>query len=622
LEEQRTGKKTLREEELRWIQRLSPPGRLLDVGCGYGLFLERARQNGWHGTGVELSSPEWRYATEHLHLDVLNQSLSDARFADNSFDVVTLWEVIELLLEPEKVLREILRILKPGGWLMLRTNNMRFHVPALRAGGHPLLRPLRLSPGVLHDFGYTPESLAQGLRKERFGNIRSFPSPTTEGDVYRTGGRMGGMPVRAAKTVLTGVSRGLFLLSGGKTILSSAFFTVAQKPDTRPTIFHLITRLDDGGSTENVIASAQRVDPRRFRSLLGYGPTKKTPVLHSVPTLFFPDLIRDLSLRRDIRSFRDLHTTLRLMNPDIVHTHSSKAGLLGRWAARLAGCRRIVHTPHGHVFYGYFGWIKNTVFLLLERLTARITPRLIALTEGEKNESLAFGIGKEDQWSVIHSGVEWSEPVVAQRDGSRRRVRESFHIPEDACVIGTVARFEPVKGILHLGEAIERIFKIKMDGCENLYFLLVGDGSERLALETLRLRLPSPDHLILTGHQTDPFVYMTAMDIYVQPSLNEGMGKTLVMAQAMGLPVIASRVGGIPDVVVHEQTGILIPPADAHALAVEIEKLCHSPALRRSLGEAGFRRVRETLDGKRRFSMDRMIFLLETCYDDLLEKTR
>jgi glycosyltransferase involved in cell wall biosynthesis len=276
---------------------------------------------------------------------------------------------------------------------------------------------------------------------------------------------------------------------------------------------------------------------------------------------------------------------------------------------------RIAHTPHGHVFFGYFNSLVTKLFLFVEMATAKITDTFVALTENEKNESLGFGVGRRDQWTVVPSGVVIDETVAAQKNELRRHIRASLDIQDSDLAIGMVGRLDPIKGARVLGEAADILLeRFSAEGDPRLFFLFIGEGPDRAALEAMKARWPEPDSLILLGHRPRPWPFMAALDIYAQPSLNEGMGKTLVMAQSLGLPVAASRVSGIPDVVIDGKTGILVPPSEPAFLADALARLIADAPLRARLGAAGAAWVREKINGQGRFSVERMISLLEKIY--------
>ncbi len=383
----------------------------------------------------------------------------------------------------------------------------------------------------------------------------------------------------------------------------------ASRGGPRSRVLHLVTRLDVGGSAENVVLSSQGSQKDGFDAAIASGPSRDlTEAARGVEVLVVPSLKRAISPLNDARAFLEILSLLRAWRPDVLHTHSSKAGLLGRWAAwvlrRLGGGPKlVVHTPHGHVFYGYFGPLKNTLFLWLERLSAHACDGLVALTEGEMRDHLALGVGREEQWTVVPSGVALPvDTAAADRDG----------IPGDALIIGCVARLEPVKGIAVLLEAAALLLpKVKRP----VRLLIVGDGPEAQDLKMLAAQLGIGDRVVFAGYQPEPLRLMKAMDIYVQPSLNEGMGKTLVMAQALGLAVAASRVCGIPSVVKDGETGLLTAPGDANELAEILGKLVDEPELRKRLGAAAKRWIASPDEtGARSFSVESMVLRLDKLY--------
>ncbi|MCX7715862.1 MAG: glycosyltransferase, partial [Endomicrobia bacterium] len=332
-----------------------------------------------------------------------------------------------------------------------------------------------------------------------------------------------------------------------------------------------------------------------------------------------------------------------------VHTHTSKAGILGRWATFLlrtfcCGFQniKIIHTPHGHIFYGYYDKLITFIFVMVEKITARITDKIIALTEGEKNESLIYGIGKPNQWVVIHSGTNLPCFITPNSE-----LRTKLNIPTDSIVIGTVARLEPVKGVKYLIEAIPFICGfLTSSSLSSLTFLIVGDGSERKKLEKLLLeqcfsiangnkpkgllyeqknnikifekRLKDKKiEVIFTGMREDVAELISIMDIYVQPSLNEGMGKTIVLAELLGKPVVATKVQGIPSVVIEAETGILVKSKNSIELAEGIIQLIKDETLRIRMGQNAKLFTNKIIDGYPIFSIERMVLLLEKLYIEI-----
>jgi glycosyltransferase involved in cell wall biosynthesis len=298
-----------------------------------------------------------------------------------------------------------------------------------------------------------------------------------------------------------------------------------------------------------------------------------------------PKLVRDLNPLADLSAFISLLKIIRRARPRIVHTHTSKAGILGRWAAWLCRVPVIVHTPHGHVFWGYFKPWQTRLFILLERWTARITTRIVALTPQERAEHLRFRIAPEEKFTVIHSGVDLVPFFTSHLDGAVVRAR--LGISPDTTVIATAGRLTAVKGQATLIRAVAEILRQR----EKVFLLILGEGELRSDLEALSADLGVAEGVRFLGWRPDVAAIMAACDIFCLSSLNEGMGKVLVEAMALGKPIIASTVGGIPDLVVPAETGILVPPADSDALAKAILTLCADPEMMRKMGSQGKRKA-------------------------------
>jgi glycosyltransferase involved in cell wall biosynthesis len=349
-------------------------------------------------------------------------------------------------------------------------------------------------------------------------------------------------------------------------------------------VLHIITRLDVGGSTENTLISATRIPRGEFVSALASGPSDAPPpglaaTLRSARVHRFeiPTLVRPVRIPGDARALRDLWRLIRALRPDIVHTHSSKAGFVGRLAAHLAGVPHILHTPHGHVFQGYFSPGATRAFAALERLAARWTDRIITLTDAEAEQHRALRIGRTAQFVTIPSGVdlETVEGAVPAR------------VVPDGRVIGCVGRLVPIKGHCHLLDAAPGI----LARCPEARFVLVGDGELRPTLEAQARMLGVADRVVFTGFREDVPALLAGMDIVALPSLNEGMGRVLVMAMALGKPVVATRVGGVPELLQEGAAGTLVPPGDPGALGEAVRELLRDPTRATALGEAGRRRA-------------------------------
>jgi glycosyltransferase involved in cell wall biosynthesis len=369
---------------------------------------------------------------------------------------------------------------------------------------------------------------------------------------------------------------------------------------------HVITRLVVGGAQENTLLSVRGLQGLGYRAELAAGPEAgpegALPVPEEVPFHPIPCLVREVRLWKDLRATWQLYRLLR-RGYDVVHTHTSKAGVVGRIAARLAGVPVVVHTPHGHVYRGYGGPWKSRGFVWAERLLARWTDALVALTDGERGEHLRERVGRPECWHVVPSGVE----LERYRSTTPLR-RADLGLPESAFVVGCVARLVPVKGV---EDALRAVAELR-DLVPPVHLALVGDGPQRGTLEALAGRLGLRGRAHFLGLRQDVPRLLPLFDVLVLPSRNEGMGRAVVEAQAAGVPVVASRVGGIPDVVLHGQTGLLVPPADPRALAAALACLAADPAGRARMAERARRFVSHGL------SAEAMVASLDRLYRHLL----
>jgi glycosyltransferase involved in cell wall biosynthesis len=350
-----------------------------------------------------------------------------------------------------------------------------------------------------------------------------------------------------------------------------------------------------------------------FRQSLVFGRTREWPALAGelrgkIEMVEIPELVRSPSLGRDGAALVTLYRLIRRGRFDLVHTHSSKAGILGRVAARLAGVPRLVHTPHGHVFGGYAGRATTRVFVWLERWAARFTHRIVGLTDQEARDHLALGIGRPAQFVTIPSGIDLTPFEKPSEDAAA--IKASLDLPRSACLIGTVGRLEPVKGHRYLLDAFAGLAPRFPD----LHLALVGDGELLPELTGRARRSGFGDRVRFLGWRDDVPWLLGGFDLFVFPSLNEGMGRALVEAMAAGVPVVASRAGGIPEVLGGGEAGLLVEPASGHALAGGIEALLRDATVRDRLGRAGRERARC-------FTVDAMLGKIEALYRELIPAT-
>jgi len=386
-------------------------------------------------------------------------------------------------------------------------------------------------------------------------------------------------------------------------------------------VLHIITRLDMGGSAQNTLLTCKELTGKYEIILVhglslesGMNDLEKQMVEDGVEkaknkgakVITLPSLVRSI---RPVKDFKTLFSLIWLMfkeKPDIVHTHSSKAGILGRIAARIASVPYIIHTPHGHVFYGHFGAFASRMFLWVEKLFSKFTDRMVALTDGEKKDYINLCVCPSDKLLKIHSGVDVKQYM--QSNGDVVETRRFLGLNQNEAVIGFVGWLLPIKGPEYLLKAMAYIWQEYPETA----LVYVGKGRLDMDLRAQALNVGANGRVKFLGWRDDIHEIMPVFDMLVLPSLNEGMGRVLVEAMAAGKPVVASNVGGIPDLVRHGETGYLVPPADEKALADCIKKLLNDPGNAWEMGQQGKKLCEQ-------FSLEAMIEKLDDLYSDLVE---
>jgi glycosyltransferase involved in cell wall biosynthesis len=379
-------------------------------------------------------------------------------------------------------------------------------------------------------------------------------------------------------------------------------------------IVHIITRLIIGGAQENTLLSCQGQHDLGHDVTLITGPAigPEGSLLERAQSLGYRVIVLDEMRRaihpiRDFRTYRHLVRLLGELKPDIVHTHSSKAGILGRWAAHRAKNPAVVHTIHGLAFTASTNPAVNWVYKMLEKRVAPLTRRIVCVADAMREQSLAAGIGRAEQYLTIYSGME-TEPFL-HPPVPREQVRSSLGIKDENIVVGTIARLFDLKG--H-----DDLLQIAPQLCgqfPNLRFLWVGDGLLRPRLEAEMIRMGLRDRFILTGMVPPQRVpeLTAAMDLLVHPSRREGLARALPQAGLAEIPAIAYDIDGNREGIRDAVTGIVLPPFDVPKLSDAISTLARDESLRKSMGQAG----REFALG--RFDAKVMVQALDRLYGEI-----
>jgi len=358
----------------------------------------------------------------------------------------------------------------------------------------------------------------------------------------------------------------------------------------RMRIVHIITRLIVGGAQENTLLSCEGQRTRGHEVALITGPPlgpegslMDRAMAGGYRVEVLDEMRRAVLPQRDWRTYRRLVRRLRELRPDVVHTHSSKAGIIGRWAAHAAGVPAIIHTIHGLSFTASTWSVVNHGYRLLERLTAPITSRIVSVADAMTRQSVACRIGRPQQYVTVYSGME-IEPFL-RASASREEIRRRLGIESGQIAVGTIARLFYLKGHEDLLAGAQRL-------CEefaNLRFLWVGDGLLRGDYEAQIRRMGLGERFILTGLVPPAQIpeLVGAMDILVHPSRREGLARALAQAQLAGRPVIAYDVDGNREGLVDGRTGFLARPFDRQELLDRLVVLVKDEGLRGDMGRKG-----------------------------------
>ncbi len=383
-------------------------------------------------------------------------------------------------------------------------------------------------------------------------------------------------------------------------------------------VLRVIARLNVGGPALHVTYLARGLAERGYETTLVAGDVARGEASMSfvaeqagVEIVTLPGLSRELSPVRDALAAFRLARLIRKLRPDVVHTHTAKAGAVGRTAALLAWPRRpvVVHTFHGHVLRGYFGTGGTLVFRAIETLLARASDRLIAVSPEVRDELVALHVATRERFSVVRLGIEL-EPRV-RFDGDPDEVRRRHGIPEGKFVVGWFGRMTAVK---RTDDLLTMLAGVRERGVDAL-LLLVGDGDDRERLEQRAHDLGLARSCLFLGYQEDVAPWYAICDAVVLTSASEGTPVTIIEALAAGRPVVATKVGGVPDVVDEGETGFLVRPHDTHALAERLEILAGDPVRRRAMGELGRARMLE------RYAVGRLVDDVDALYRELLATT-
>ncbi len=383
-------------------------------------------------------------------------------------------------------------------------------------------------------------------------------------------------------------------------------------------VLRVIARLNMGGPALHVAYLTAGLERRGYSTtLVAGGLARGESSMDFVAAEQGVAVVSLAQLHRDISPFRDAIATIRLARlirrerPHVIHTHTAKAGAVGRTAALLAGGRPrpiIVHTFHGHVLRGYFGRVASSGFRLLERRLARVTDALVAVSPQVRDDLVELGVAAPEKFAVVRLGIELEQRVRAAPE-ERESTRRLLGIPPGRFAVGWIGRMTGVKRTDDVLLALKRLRELGVDAC----LCMIGDGPGRDEVEEHAHRLGIARHCLYLGYQQRIAPWYAAVDVVILPSANEGTPVSAIEALASGRPVVATRVGGVPDVIRDGEDGFLVEVGDIEALAERLARLASDAALCERMGTAGRQRVLP------RYGVARLVEDVDRLYRSLLE---
>jgi glycosyltransferase involved in cell wall biosynthesis len=365
-------------------------------------------------------------------------------------------------------------------------------------------------------------------------------------------------------------------------------------------ILYVITRLAVGGAPRTMLTAIRGLKDAGYEITLasgypgeGEGSLVEEARALDVALIFIPTLQRELHPVRDLHAFWRLWRLMRVGQFDIVHTHLSKAGILGRLAAFLSGTR-VVHTFHGDVLEGYFSPLKSKIFVMVERLVGRMTDRFVCVSARLKARLLQYHLGNEERFCTVVNGIDVSS--FKKDDGGTQSGNR----------VGTLAMFYPIK---RLDLFVEMAHRLKQRD-DQIQCKMAGDGITALELKQQAQQLGDP--VCFVGVCEDPGAFLSQLDVYVLCSDYESSGMSVMEAMSMGLPVVATSVGGIPEIVQDGQTGVLVEAGDVDGLTDAVWVLLQDPEKRARMGTMAKQYAQA------HFSTSHMVSELDLLYRELL----
>lgn len=373
-------------------------------------------------------------------------------------------------------------------------------------------------------------------------------------------------------------------------------------------ILYLVTSAERGGAQRYIRDLALALDARQYLVAVaagGRGGLLEDLQARGIRTYPLQHLRREISPWHDVVAIREITRLCATLEPDVLHLNSSKAGVLGAVAAQRLKIPLVVYTAHGFVFTEPLAAWRRWLYRELERSSARRIDRIICVAEADHQSALAYRIAPEKKLITIHNGIAVDALNFLTRDQARHRLATHYHLPTtDYQLIGTIANLYPTKGLETLLTAAAAIMPKRPD----THVIIIGHGRERQHLQAVIRHLGLADRCHLVGGIPNAAGLLPAFTLYVNSSTKEGFPYSVLDAMAAGLPIVATAVGGVPEMIRDGQEGRLVPAGDGAQLAAAMVELLVNPARAEQFGHAARRRVRLE------FTLQRMIEQTLACY--------
>ena len=404
--------------------------------------------------------------------------------------------------------------------------------------------------------------------------------------------------------------------------------TTVQGGGEATRVLRVIARLNIGGPARHAVVLNAGLEREGWRTLLAFGSVDESEASFEdlaetkhLRTLKIQQMGRRIKPWDDLSAFLRLYGLMRRERPDVLHTHTAKAGALGRSAALLYNLTQrrhhrclVVHTFHGHVFAGYFGTVGSRLVRWTEQALSLVTDRVVAISPRQRDDLVdQFKIASPKKVHVVPLGLELDGFSTLKRDSAvNAAAKERFGFALEDIVLGFVGRFARIKNLEMLISAFQRLSR----DYPEVRLMLVGDGELRQSLDSLVDSLGLRRRVLFTGWQRDLLTVYAAMDAVVMSSLNEGTPVAIVEAMAAALPVVATNVGGVADLIDDGLDGLLVRSGDIEALHKSMAIVAANPALRLELGNAARNKIRK------RFAPERLVADISALYRDGLAEKR